>query len=211
MSLRTHGPEPCASTNSATRARVGAESYALPGGESTFGTGFLDFLKASLHTSRPARPPTMAAPNDKHRLIAQNRRARHEYLILDQLVCGIELKGTEVKSLREGKAEIAQAFGQIKDGELWLMGSSIPEYSHGTAHNHTPARTRRLLAHRSEIAKWYKKVRERGITIVPLDLHFDGNLVKVTLALAQGKKLHDKRQAEREKDSKRQIRRAMGR
>lgn len=153
----------------------------------------------------------MAKPKESRRLISQNKRARHEYLVLDELVCGIELKGTEVKSLREGKAEIAQAFGQIKGGELFLVGSTIPEYSHGTAHNHTPVRTRRLLARRAEIAKWYKKVRERGVTIVPLDMHFEDNLVKVTMALAQGKKLHDKRQAERDKDSKRQIRRALGR
>ncbi len=153
----------------------------------------------------------MAKPNEKHRLISQNRRARHEYLILDELVCGIELRGTEVKSLREGKAEIAQAYGQIRGGELFLLASTIPEYSHGTAHNHVPARERRLLARRAEIAKWYKKVREKGVTIVPLDLHFDGHLVKVRMALAQGKKLYDKRQAEREKDSKRLIRRELNR
>ena len=150
-------------------------------------------------------------PQDGPRIVAQNRRARHQYLILEELICGVELQGTEVKSLREGKAEIAQAFGLIKGGELFLVGSSIPEYSHGTAHNHTPVRTRRLLARKSEINKWHKQAREKGITIVPLDMHFEGHLVKVKMGLARGKKLHDKRQAERDKDSKRQIRRALGR
>jgi len=152
----------------------------------------------------------MAKGPDKVRAIATNKRARHDYLILEELVCGIELRGTEVKSLREGKAEIGAGYGLIRNGELFLIGSSIPEYSHGTAHNHTPERERRLLAKRTEILKWYKKVRERGVTIVPLGMHFEGRLVKVTMALAKGKKLYDKRQAEREKDSKKQLRRHVG-
>lgn len=145
------------------------------------------------------------------RTIATNRRARHDYLILEELTCGIELKGTEVKSLREGKAEIGVAYGLIRGGELFLVGSVIPEYSHGTAHNHMPERERRLLAKKREILKWYKKVREKGVTIVPLELFFDRHLVKITMALAKGKKLYDKRQAEREKDSKKQLRRHLGR
>jgi len=144
------------------------------------------------------------------RVIATNRRARHDYLILEELTCGIELRGTEVKSLREGKAEIGVAYGLSRGGELCLVGSVIPEYSHGSAHNHTPERERRLLAKKREILKWYKKAREKGVTIVPLELFFEGHLVKITMALAKGKKLYDKRAAEREKDSKKQLRRHIG-
>jgi len=153
----------------------------------------------------------MGRDSDQKRVIATNRRARHDYLILDDLVCGVELRGTEVKSLREGKAEIAQAYGQIRGGELFLVGSSIPEYSHGTAHNHEVVRDRRLLAKRREIDKWYKKVRERGVTIIPIEVFFEGHLVKVRMALAQGKKLYDKRQAEKAKSARRDIREARDR
>ena len=156
-------------------------------------------------------PAPMGQDDQSRRVIATNRRARHDYLIQDELVCGIELRGTEVKSLREGKAEIAQAYGMIRKGELWLMGSSIPEYSHGTAHNHEVVRERRLLARRIEIAKWNKKVRERGVTIVPLELVFIGHLVKVRMALVVGKKLHDKRQSEKEKSARRELREVRGR
>ena len=112
----------------------------------------------------------MTEPHEKPRLIAENRRARHDYEILDSLECGIALTGTEVKSLRQGKASIAEAFGLVRSGELWLIGCHIPEYSHGSLHNHLPTRDRKLLAHRREIGGWTKKVHERGITIVPLAL-----------------------------------------
>lgn len=186
--------------------RWGEENTSPRGPGQPLGVGYLDFPWKSPHTS-----PPMGRENDKQRVVATNRRARHDYLILDDLVCGVELRGTEVKSLREGKAEIAQAYGQIRGGELFLIGSSIPEYSHGTAHNHVVVRDRRLLAKRREIDKWYKKVREKGVTIVPLDVFFEGHLVKVRMALAQGKKLYDKRQAEKEKSARRDMRDAQRR
>jgi SsrA-binding protein len=147
----------------------------------------------------------------KRRVIAENRRARHDYEVLDTLECGIELKGTEVKSLRQGKASIAEAFALARRGELWLIGSHVPEYSHGNLHNHPPARERKLLVHRRELGAWDKKVREKGVTMVPLELYFQGSLVKLTLALVRGEKLYDKRERERERSDQRSIDRAMSR
>jgi SsrA-binding protein len=146
---------------------------------------------------------------DKRRVLAENRRARHDYEFLDTLECGIALAGTEVKSLRQGKASIAEAFAMVKRGELWLVGAHIPEYAFGNIHNHPPVRDRRLLVHRRELANWESKVREKGVTIVPLSIYFKGSLVKVSIALARGRKLHDKREREREKSDKREIERAL--
>lgn len=165
---------------------------------------------------RPVRLPTpvLSRPDSKpaaHRSIAQNRKARHEYLILDELECGIALLGSEVKTLREGHCSLQEAYAQIKgrhDGELWLLGANIPEYRHATHENHSPTRDRKLLAHRQEIDKWTKQVREKGVTIVPLELYFSGSRVKVRLGLVRGKKLHDKRAQEREKAAKREMDRA---
>ena len=153
----------------------------------------------------------MARESDKLRVLSTNRKAYHDYHILDELVCGVELVGTEVKSLRDGHAVIGAAYGQIRSGELFLLGASIPEYSHGNLHNHKPERERRLLARRREIDKWFKQVREKGVTIVPLDIHFEGHLVKVKMALVRGKRLFDKRAADKEKSVKRDMRRALGR
>ena len=153
-------------------------------------------------------------PSD-HRGIAENRRARHQYELLETLECGIVLVGTEVKSLRAGNCSMAEAFAQIldKDGqlELVLKGLHIPEYAFGNKMNHKPTRDRRLLAHAREIRAWYKKVREKGVTIVPLEVYFKGSRVKVALALARGKKLYDKRVAEREKSDRREVQREMAR
>ena len=148
---------------------------------------------------------------DKLRSIATNRRARHLYLIEEELVCGAALRGTEVKSLRAGQASIAEAYGRIRDGELWLVGATIPEYSHGNVHNHVPVRDRKLLAHRREIRRWEKRVREKGITIVPLEVAFHGHLVKVTMALVRGKKLFDKRESEKKRSAQREMDRERGR
>lgn len=146
-----------------------------------------------------------------HRMIAENRRARHEFEVLETVECGIELRGTEVKSLRQGRASIAEAFALIRKGELYLIGSHIPEYSHGNIHNHEPTRDRKLLVHGREIAAWDRKVHEKGVTMVPLALYFKGPRVKLTLALCRGRKLHDKREREREKTDRRDIDRAMSR
>jgi len=148
---------------------------------------------------------------DTVRSIAQNRKARHLYHLLEELECGIQLRGTEVKSLRAGRASIAEAYGVIKGGGMWLVGATIPEYSHGNIHNHEPGRERKLLAHAKELAGWTKLVREKGITIVPLELYFKGHLVKVRMALVRGKKLYDKREDQRQRDAKRDIDRAFSR
>jgi SsrA-binding protein len=152
------------------------------------------------------------APADRvRRSLATNRRARHEYEILDQLECGIVLRGTELKALRRKGGSIEQAFGHFKGAELWLINAHVPEYEMGNIHNHVPDRERKLLAHKRELARWVARVREKGITIVPLELYFDAALVKVRMALVRGKKLHDKRETKRAQDAKRDIDRAMSR
>ena len=145
------------------------------------------------------------------RVLAQNRKARHEFEILEELECGIELTGTEVKSLRAGGASIAESFAMVKRGELWLMGAHIPEYKQGNAFNHVPTRDRKLLLHAREIADWHKRVKERGMTIVPLALYFKGARVKLSIALARGKKQYDKRAVMKERDDRRDMERALSR
>ena len=145
------------------------------------------------------------------RSITANRRARHDYHILEELEAGISLTGTEVKSLRQGRCSIAEAYGTIRRAELWLHGMHIPEYSHGNALNHKPVHDRKLLAHRREIRKWEKQVREKGVTLVPLEVYFVGPWVKVSIGLCRGKKHYDKRDAQREKEGQREIERALRR
>ena len=140
--------------------------------------------------------------------IARNRRARYDYEILDELECGIALLGTEVKGLRERQCSIAEAYCKVKGEEFWLVGMNIPEYSCGNVHNHAPARERRLLAHIQEIRKWNRMVKEKGTTIVPLEIYFTGHLVKVLLGVCRGKRQYDKRQANREASDKRDMDRA---
>jgi SsrA-binding protein len=145
------------------------------------------------------------------KLIAQNRKARHDYTILDTYEAGVVLSGTEVKSLRAGHASLVDAFAEIKNGELWLQGVHIPEYTQGTWNNHAPRRQRKLLLHRDEIARLVGKTRESGLTIVPLQMYFKDGYAKVEIALARGKKSHDKRQAMAERDAAREINRQVGR
>lgn len=142
------------------------------------------------------------------RSIATNKRARFEFHILEELECGIALTGTEVKVLRSGRASIQEAWGQVRNGELWLVGANIPEYAQGNVHNHEPDRDRKLLAKRREISAWHDAVKQKGVTIVPLALYFRGARVKVQLGLAKGKKLYDKRADKKEKHDKREIDRA---
>ncbi len=153
---------------------------------------------------------TQAAP-DGEKLICRNKRAFHEYEILDRIECGIVLTGTEVKSLREGQTSLEDAYARIQDGEVWLIGSDIPEYRMGNRLNHKPKRPRKLLLHRREIAKFVGKASQRGFTLVPLRLYFKRGLAKVELAVARGKQLHDKRQALKEGDARRDMQRAMSR
>ena len=145
------------------------------------------------------------------KLVAQNRKARHDYEVLDTYEAGLVLTGTEVKSLRAGRASLVDSFAQIKDGEAWLVGIHIPEYTQGTWTNHEPRRTRKLLLHREEIARLIGKTREGGLTLVPLSLYFRDGRAKVELALARGRRSYDKRQALAERDASREIARAVGR
>ena len=148
---------------------------------------------------------------EEQRLVASNRKARFEYHVLEDVECGIALRGTEVKSLRAGQCSIAEAYGMVRKGELWLIGSHIQEYAQGNVHNHVPTRDRKLLLHKRELQRWHQKVKERGVTIVPLAMYFKGSRVKVQMALCKGKKLYDKRQDKRDKDDRREIERAMAR
>jgi SsrA-binding protein len=143
------------------------------------------------------------------KLICRNRRAFHEYAILETLECGIALTGTEVKSLRDGSASLEDAYAKLDGGELWLLGSDIPEYAMGNRMNHKPKRPRKLLLHRREIEKFAGKATQRGFTLVPLRMYFKRSRAKVELAVARGKQLHDKREDQKKTDAQREIRRAL--
>ncbi|GAB3448266.1 SsrA-binding protein SmpB [Streptomonospora sediminis] len=151
-------------------------------------------------------------PREKGRkLVAQNRRARYDYHIDDTYEAGIVLAGTEVKSLRAGRASLVDGFAQVKDGEVWLENVHIPEYAHGTWTNHSARRPRKLLLHREEIARLIGKTQESGRTLVPLSLYFSEGKAKVELALARGKRTYDKRHDIAEREAKRDIERALRR
>ncbi len=145
------------------------------------------------------------------KVIASNRKARHDYSILDTYEAGMVLQGTEVKSLRAGKASLVDAFATVDDGEVWLRNVHIPEYTQGTWTNHMPRRTRKLLLHRREIERLIGKTKESGLSLVPLSMYFKDGKVKVEIALARGKKAYDKRQSLAKRDAQKDIRRAMGR
>ncbi|WP_298178019.1 SsrA-binding protein SmpB [Saccharomonospora sp.] len=152
----------------------------------------------------------MAKENGR-KVIVSNRRARHDYTIVDTYEAGVALVGTEVKSLRAGKASLADSFATVDDGEVFLRGLHIPEYSHGTWTNHEPRRTRKLLLHRREIEKLIGKTKESGFSLVPLSLYFKDGKVKVELALGKGRKAYDKRQAIAKRDAQREMARVVGR
>jgi SsrA-binding protein len=145
------------------------------------------------------------------KLIAQNRKARHDYAVLDTYEAGVMLTGTEVKSLRLGRASLVDAFATIDDGEVFLRNVHIPEYAQGSWTNHEPRRTRKLLLHKAEIERLIGKTKESGLTLVPLSLYFSQGKVKVELALARGKRSYDKRQDLARRDAAREMQRALGR
>jgi SsrA-binding protein len=145
------------------------------------------------------------------KVVASNRKARHDYAILDTYEAGLVLTGTEVKSLRLGRASLVDAFAHDKDGELYLHGMHIPEYVQGTWTNHEPRRVRKLLLNRVELHKILGKLRETGYTLVPLSVYFNDGWAKVEIAVAKGKKSYDKRQDLATRDAQREITRAMGR
>ena len=144
-------------------------------------------------------------------ILATNRKARHNYSILETFEAGVVLLGTEVKSLRDGKASLADAFATVDDGEVWLRNLHIPEYHHGSWTNHEPRRTRKLLLHRRQIDVLIGKIRDGNLALVPLALYFNDGKVKVELALARGKRAHDKRQDMARRDAQREVVRALSR
>jgi len=155
-----------------------------------------------------ARPPV--ATGIKAKIVAENRRARYEYFIEDVVEAGLALAGTEVKALRQGEGTIAEAYAELKDGQMWLINANIPEFSHGNRHNHEPKRPRKLLMHARQISKFNGAVTRQGMTVIPLMIYFnDRGRAKVELALAKGKKLHDKRDTEKARDWKRDAARIM--
>jgi SsrA-binding protein len=160
-------------------------------------------------TAQPRQRSSNAPP--ARTMIAQNKKARHDYSVTDVFECGIVLMGTEVKSLRQGRASLVDGFATIDDGEVFLHGVHIPEYEMGSWTNHEPRRVRKLLLHKGEILRLIGKTKESGLTLVPLALYFSDGKVKVELALARGKKAYDKRQDMAKRDADRDIRKALGR
>ena len=164
--------------------------------------------------SKELRKAAAAKAGDRsggRRVVATNRKARHDYTVLDIYEAGVVLQGTEVKALREGQASLADAFATVDDGEIWLRNLHIPEYHHGTWTNHAPRRNRKLLLHRRQIDTLIGKIRDGNLTLVPLSLYFTDGKVKVELALARGKQAHDKRQDLARRDAQREVVRELGR
>ncbi|HNZ97050.1 MAG TPA: SsrA-binding protein SmpB [Thermoanaerobaculia bacterium] len=143
------------------------------------------------------------------RPLAINRRARHDYELLETLEAGLVLTGTEVKACRLGRVQLRDAFVELRDGEAWLVGIHVSPYSHGNRENHLPDRPRKLLLHRREIDRLLGRVQVKGLTVIPLSLHLRGNRIKVELAVAQGRKSHDKREAERRREAEAEAREAI--
>lgn len=145
------------------------------------------------------------------KLISSNRRARYDYEILDTFEAGLVLQGTEVKSLRDGKASLAEAYARVEGDEIWLVGAHIPEYVHGNRQNHDPTRPRKLLLHRAEIERLRGKVQEKGLTLIPLRLYWKRGRAKLEIALGRGKKEFDRRDDVAKREAKREMDRAMSR
>jgi SsrA-binding protein len=172
--------------------------------------------KAPQKRRRPvtAAKPSKNAPDKEHdneRTVCQNRKAQHDYLVLDALECGLVLVGSEVKSLRVGKVSLDEAYARLKDGELWLIGCDIPEYAQANQFNHPPRRPRKLLVHRREIKRFAARATEKGLTLIPLKMYFNRGRAKLLLGLCRGKQRHDKRQAMKQAEARRDIQRALRR
>jgi SsrA-binding protein len=161
---------------------------------------------------KPAKSGSGAKSGSTQRPIAENRKARHRYEVLETLECGVALVGSEVKSLRDGKLSLDEAYGRVKANEAWLVGCDIPEYRNATVWNHEPKRPRKLLMHNRELKKFANQAHEKGLTLVPLRLYFNQRgVAKVLLGLCRGKKLQDKRQALKKADMQRDMQRAIRR
>ena len=149
--------------------------------------------------------PTNETALPEHVSIARNKRARFDYQLLETFEAGLALTGTEVKSLRTGKANIGDAYGVVRDGEVFLLNAHIPPYEQGGYVNHEPTRTRKLLLHRKEIRRLIGAVERQGLTLIPLELYFKRGVAKVAMALGKGKKVHDKRETQRQRDAEREM------
>jgi len=145
------------------------------------------------------------------RILSDNRQARHNYHLLETIEAGVQLLGTEVKAVKTGKVQLKEAYAEIEGNEAWLLNAHISEYSHGNRENHTPMRKRKLLLHRAEIDKLHEKVREKGLSLIPLKLYIKNGRIKCELAVAKGKKMHDKREAERAREAQEEARQAVRR
>ena len=162
--------------------------------------------------SKQKKKSKKSSGDDKNeRVIAQNRKARHNYQVLDTLECGIALVGSEVKSLRAGQLSLEEAHGRVDDNEVWLVGADIPEYRFANVMNHQPKRRRKLLLHRREIKKFASQAYEKGLTLVPLKMYFKRGRAKLLLGICRGKQKHDKRESMKRRDMQRDIDRAMRR
>ena len=162
---------------------------------------------ASLSKSTKKKGAGPTDPNEK--IIAMNRKARHKYLILESLECGLALVGSEVKSLRNGGVSLDEAYAKVKDGEVWLVGCDIAEYTEASHFNHQPRRNRKILMHRKEVKRFACRAFEKGLTLVPLEMHFKRGLAKVVLGICRGKQQHDKREALKKAEVQRDIARQM--
>ncbi|UCE02248.1 MAG: SsrA-binding protein SmpB [Candidatus Latescibacterota bacterium] len=156
-----------------------------------------------------AKTKETSASSDGIKIVTTNRKARFDYQILDTLEAGISLQGTEVKSLRAGRVNLKDSYAEVRDGEIFLIGAHISPYAEGNRFNHDPERERRLLLHKREILRLALKVREKGLTIVPLRIYFRSNRAKVELGLARGKRMYDKRETIAKRDAKRELDRAL--
>lgn len=159
----------------------------------------------------PGRAKGAGGKRGSKQIVATNRKARHNYSILEEFEAGVALQGTEVKSLRAGQASLTDAFATVDDGEVWLRNLYIPEYQHGSWTNHEPRRNRKLLLHRQQIDRLVGKIRDGNLALVPMSLYFSEGKVKVELALARGKRAHDKRQDMARRDAQREVVRELGR
>lgn len=151
----------------------------------------------------------MAAGKSPFKLVADNRKAFHDYFVLERLEAGLVLTGTEIKSAREGKVQLRDSFADIEGGEAWLMNAHFSPYSHGNIWNHDPTKRRKLLLHKKEITKLFAQKREKGLTLVPLQLYLKDGRLKCELGVCKGKKLHDKREAQQNREIDMEARRAM--
>lgn len=159
--------------------------------------------------SAKATPVKPAEDRQQDRVVTSNRRAHHEFFIVESIEAGIALTGTEIKSIRDGKITISEAYARIEAGELWLIGSHVSPYTHGNRANHDPDRPRKLLVHRRQIGHLREAVEQKGMTIVPLRVTLKRGRAKVEIGIARGKKLYDKRQASADRDARRDVERAL--